>query len=173
MRIELSTNGRPLRSPMGVGLILAALVVASLFPTGRSFAQDQPAKTLYQRMGGYDVIAGIVDDFISQLGKDPAFDRFGGGRSQGSLVRTRQLIKDQICWLAGGPCAYIGRDMKMAHEGLKITDAEWESSVKKLKSSLEKYKVAAPEQQEFLAMIDKFRPDIVERPKEEKPKAQN
>lgn len=155
---------------MGVALILAALAVAFLVLTPHSFAQDQPAKTLYQRMGGYDVIAGIVDDFISQLGKDPAFDRFGGGRSQGSLVRTKQLIKDQICWLAGGPCAYIGRDMKTSHEGLKITDAEWESSVKKLKSSLEKFKLAAPEQQEFLSMIDKFRPDIVEKPKEEKPK---
>ena len=98
-------------------------------------------KTLYQRMGGYDVIAGIVDDFIAQLGKDKAFERFGGGRSHNSLVRTRQLVVDQICNLTGGPCVYIGRDMKTAHEGLAITDAEWDSSIKKFEISLDKFKV--------------------------------
>jgi len=149
-------------------MALGFLGVASLVPTGRSFAQDKPAKTLYQRMGGYDAIAGIVDDFIGQLRVDPAFKRFGGGRSMNSLVRTRQLVVDQICYLAGGPCVYIGRDTKTAHEGLAITDAEWDSSIKMFQVSLNKFKVAAPEQQEFIAMIQKLRPDVVEKPAEAK-----
>jgi hemoglobin len=168
VHIELNANGRRPVSPMRVWFVLAAMVVALLVPTGRSFAQDKPTKTLYQRLGGYDVVAGIVDDFIAQLRDDPAFARFGGGRSLSSLTRTRQLVVDQICFLSGGPCIYIGREMKAAHEGLKITDAEWESSIKKFKVSLDKFKIGAPEQQEFLAMIEKTRPDIVEKPKDEK-----
>ena len=173
MRLELSTDRRRVVSPMGVGFVSTALLLALLVPVGRSFAQDKPARTLYQRMGGYDVIAGIVDDFIAQLVKDPAFQRFGGGRSMDSLHRTRQLVVDQICNLAGGPCVYIGRDTKTAHAGLAITDAEWDASTKKFKVSLDKFNVAEPEQKEFLVMIEKLRPDVVEKPTEEKPKGQN
>lgn len=159
---------------MRIGFLLAALVVAFVSPSGRSFAQDKPAgKTLYQRMGGYDVIAGIVDDFISQLRDDPVFQRFGGGRSMDSLHRTRQLVVDQICFLAGGPCVYIGRDTKTAHEELKITDAEWDASIKKFKASSDKFKIAEPEKKDFLTMIEKLRSDVVEKPKEEYPKAKN
>lgn len=174
MHCELNTDGRRRVSPLRVVVFLAALVAASMIPTGRSFTQDKPAgKTLYQRMGGYDVVVGVVDAFLAQLRKDPAFERFGGGRSHDSLVRSRQLVIDQICFLAGGPCTYIGRDTKTAHAGLKITDKEWDASIQMFKVALIDQKVAAPEQQEFLAMIEKLRPDVVEKAPEEKPKAQN
>ena len=161
--MELSKSGRR-RSRM-VGCILAVLV-AAMFSTGSSFAgeKEKPAKTLYQRMGGYDAIAGIVDDFLVQLRGDPAFDRFGGGRSEGSLKRTRQIIVDQFCAMTGGPCVYIGRDMKSAHQGLKITRAEWDSAIKKLEVSLDKFKVSGKDKEEFVAMIQQVRDEIVEAP---------
>ncbi len=172
MRIKINTNGRRSASPMRIGLILTALVVALPALPSRTFAQDKPApaKTLYQRLGGFDTIAGIVDDFIGQLKDDPAFKRFGGGRSKDSLMRTRELVVEQICYLTGGPCVYIGRDAKTAHAGLAITQEEWDSNIKKFKVSLDKLKVAELEQKEFLAMIEKLRPDIVEKPTQEKPK---
>ncbi|HEV2350253.1 MAG TPA: group 1 truncated hemoglobin [Terriglobia bacterium] len=169
-------------SKLEFGMILAALLAVMLVPTGRTLAQILPAKesadSLYHRMGGYDVIAEIVGDFIQQLGTDKAFERFGGGRSQNSLVRTKQLVIDQICNLAGGPCAYIGRDTKTAHAGLAITNAEWDSSIQKFKNSLNKYKIKEREQKDFIAMIEKLKPDVVEKPKAYKatgatPKAKN
>ena len=176
MQIELNTNGRWRVSPMRVALFLAALVTALVVPAGSRFAQEKPekpaVKTLYQRLGGYDVIAGIVDDFLAQIRTAPDFARFAGGRSRDSATRARQLVIDQICSMSGGPCTYIGRDMKTAHAGLKITDAEWDSMMSKFKISLEKFNIAAPEQRDFLAMIDQLRPAIVENPAEEKPPAQ-
>ena len=142
----------------------AALVVPFLLGSSVAPAQEAGAKSLYQRVGGYDVIASVVDDFLNQLGADPAFKRFGQGRSMNSLGRARQLIVDQVCNLSGGPCLYIGRDMKPSHGGLAITDAEWESSGQKLLNSLKKFKVSEPDQKEFMAMIEKLRPDIVEPP---------
>ena len=180
--MDTSTKGRLRQVSAGAGMMLAAVLAVMLVPSGRVLAQekqDKPAeKTLYQRMGGYDVIAGIVDDFIGQLVKDKAFDRFGGGRSQNSLVRTRQLVVDQICNLSGGPCAYIGRDMKTAHEGLKITDAEWDSAIKKFDVSLDKFKIGEGEHKEFIAMLQKLKPDVAEKPNYDKtkdatPKTQN
>jgi hemoglobin len=149
---------------------ILALLAVVLVPGGRSFAgEKEKAKTLYQRIGGYDMVAQIVDDLLDQLKNDKAFDRFGGGRSESSLKRTRQLLVDQLCALAGGPCTYIGRDMKTAHQGLKITAAEWDSTIKKLELSLDKFKVSGKDKEEFVALIQDVRNDIVEAP-EEKPK---
>lgn len=168
--MESRKSGRRLRRMAGCVL---AVVVAAMFSTGISFAgeNEKPAKTLYQRMGGYDAMAGIVDDFLVQLRGDPAFNRFGGGRSEASLKRTRQIIVDQFCAMTGGPCSYIGRDMKSAHQGLKITRTEWDSSIKKLELSLDKFKVNGKDKEEFVAMIQKVRDEIVEAP-EASPKAE-
>jgi hemoglobin len=167
--IESETTRRRCIPSVGIGLVLAALAVALMVPAASAFGQGMPAhpkgKTLYQRLGGYDVIAGVVDNFIGQLKTDPAFMRFGGGRSLSSLVATRQLIVDQLCNLTGGPCIYIGRDMKTAHHGLEITQEEWDSSMKKWKVALDKFKVGDPEQKDFLAIISGLRKDIVEKPK--------
>ena len=86
----------------------------------------QPAMSLYQRMGGYDVIAAVIDDLFAILHDDPGFARFPGGRSADSAIRSRQLLVDQMCALSGGPCHYIGRDMKTSHRGLGISNAEWD-----------------------------------------------
>lgn len=165
-------------SPIRRFVLGAVLLVGGPSLSGVAFAQDLPAtqKSLYHRLGGYDVIAGVVDDFLKQLQADPAFKRFGQGRSQSSLVRGRQLIVDQICNLSGGPCAYIGREMKPAHQGLAITDAEWEAAGKKMATALQKFKVAEPEQKEFAAMIEKLKVDIVEppaKPAEAQPQAKD
>ena len=124
--------------PISRFVVGAALLVGVLPFFGVVRAQDQPAtqKNLYHRIGGYDAIAGVVDDFLKQLQADPAFQRFGQGRSQNSLVRGRQLIVEQICHLSGGPCVYIGREMKPAHQGLAITQAEWEAAGKKASDSI-------------------------------------
>jgi hemoglobin len=160
-------------------LVVAAAVLVGVLPTsGRVLAQEPAAtpKSLYERIGKYDAIAGVVDEFLKQLQADPAFARFGQGRGQNSLMRGRQLIVDQICALSGGPCVYIGREMKQAHQGLAITQVEWEAAGKKMAVALAKFNVSEPDQKEFAAMIEKLRPDIVEapaKPAESKPATKN
>jgi hypothetical protein len=39
-------------------------------------AQQPPAPTLYKRLGGYDAMAAVTDDFLRRLTSDPAFARF-------------------------------------------------------------------------------------------------
>jgi hemoglobin len=173
--MELKTN-RGWLAAERAGFALAALVALLLMFPGRSLAQEKTQgekpkamaeKTLYERLGGYDAISAVVDDFIDRLGKDPMFERFGHGRGTNSLQRTKQLVKDQICSLTGGPCVYIGREMAPAHQGLEITQKEWDASVVHLKASLDKFKVGAKEEKEFLAMIDKLKTDIIEKPKKD------
>jgi len=123
-----------------------------------------PEETLYRRLGGYDVIAAVIDEFLSRFGSDPKLARFGGGRSLDSRQRARQLLIDQMCSLAGGPCVYTGRDMKTAHAGLGITEAEWQATMQYASAALEKNRVAGKEKEGFLAIFQKYKDDIVEKP---------
>jgi len=122
----------------------------------------QPATSLYQRMGGYDVIAAVIDDLFAILHEDPGFARFFGGRSEDSVIRSRQLLVDQMSALSGGPCHYIGRDMTTSHRGLGITNAEWEANMKASDAALIKNSVGGAERAEFLALFERYRHDIVE-----------
>jgi hemoglobin len=122
----------------------------------------EPTTSLYRRLGGYDVIAAVIDDLFARLRTDAAFARFASGRSLDSHNRARQLLVDQMCELSGGPCVYIGRDMKTSHNGLGITAAEWDANMTYADAALVKNSVADAERAEFLGLFERYRDDIVE-----------
>jgi hemoglobin len=136
--------------------------VALFLSIGCAGAQSGPGKTLYERLGRYDAIAAIVDTYLKGVRADPQFARFTG-RGADSLKRARQLLQEQLCALTGGPCVYIGRDMKTAHGGLGITDADWAVSMKYMSAALDEAHVSGPEKVEFLSLVDSLRERIVER----------
>ncbi len=140
---------------------LAACVLIFAF-AGIAFAQ--PAPSLYKRLGGYDAIAAVTDDFIGRLVGDTQFKGFFAGHSTDSLKRIRQLVVDQLCAATGGPCVYIGRDMKTSHAGLNITEKDWDASVKHLVASLDKFSVPAKEKDDVLAAVSTLKKDIVDKP---------
>ena len=125
-------------------------------------AVAQQPDTLYKRLGGYDAIAAVVDNFVPRLVKDPMLGKYFV-HSQDTLTHIRQLAVDMICAATGGPCVYIGRDMKTAHKGLGITGAEWDASVKHLVATLDQFKVPAREKDELLKVVSTLRADIVEK----------
>ena len=126
-------------------------------------ASAQEKKTLYARLGGYDAIAAVVDDFIMRLATDKRFEKFFTGFSNDSKKKLRQHILDQFCVAAGGPCVYMGRDMKTTHGGLGITEADWDAAAKHLVAALDKYKVPEAEKNELLAFVVSQKKDIVEK----------
>ena len=126
-------------------------------------AGGQDKKSLYTRLGGYDAIALVVDDFITRLATDKRFERFFTGFSDDSKKRLRQHILDQFCAAAGGPCVYTGREMRTSHKGLGITEADWDAAAKHLVAALDKYKVPEAEKNELLTFVVSQKKDIVEK----------
>ena len=118
-------------------------------------------ESLYKRLGGYDAIAAVSDDFIGRLASDKQLSRFLVGLSADSQKRLRQNVVDLLCQATGGPCLYIGRPMKTAHTGLHITESDWDLTVKHLVASLDKFKVPEREKKEFLTLASSLKPDIV------------
>src|SRR5436190_20119315 len=131
--------------------------------TPNTLAMVQDKKSLYARLGGYDAIALVVDDFITQLATDKRFEKFFTGFSDDSKKRLRQHILDQFCAAAGGPCVYTGREMRTSHKGLGITEADWDAAAKHLVAALDKYKVPEAEKNDLLAFVVSQKKDIVEK----------
>ncbi|MDH3530771.1 MAG: group 1 truncated hemoglobin [Acidobacteriota bacterium] len=83
------------------------------------------AKSLYERLGGYDGITAFVDDLLPRLQRDSQLGRFWQNRGDDGIAREKQLLIDFLCSSAGGPMYYSGRDMKTSHKGMKITESDW------------------------------------------------
>src|SRR5438132_2270114 len=142
---------------------LAACVIAFAVAAPTA-AQQTTTPTLYKRLGGYDAIAAVTDDFVGRLASDPSLSRFFIGHSTDSLKRIRQLVVDQLCFSTGGPCVYIGRDTKTSHAGIGITEKDWEASVKHLITTIDKFNVQAKEKNKVLALAKTVKNHIVDKP---------
>ena len=143
---------------------IAVLVCAVLFSSSLLANQHmEKPKTLYQRLGGYDAIAAVTDDFIGRLATDKQLGKYFVGHSQDSVGKIRQLVVDQLCAATGGPCIYIGRDMKTAHKGMGISESDWSVAVGHLVATLDKFKVPDAEKNDVLAAVSSLKKDIVEK----------
>ena len=139
------------------------LVFSLLLTIGGSRPSRAQEKSLYERVGGYNALAAVVDEFIGRLVADKQFEKFFAGHSIDSKKRIRQHILDQFCAATGGPCVYTGREMKTTHAGLGITEADWDAAAKHLAASLDKFKVPEKEKGEILAFVTTLKKDIVEK----------
>lgn len=158
---------------------ITVLVVASSISTGcKSESHERKtgesklmdSKSLYERLGGEPAITAVVEDFVGRAAADPKgnFTRKGTSMewqaTPENVAHIKKLLVQFIAKTAGGPQKYEGRDMKSAHKGMKITNAEFNAIAADLKASLDKFKVPAKEQSELLAAVEGTRKDIVEIP---------
>ena len=121
-----------------------------------------PGETLYHRLGGYDAIAAAVDDLLPRLVGDPQIGVYWKGKCADSMMKDRQLIVDFLCSATGGPVNYVGRDMKTSHEGLGITESDWDVFWQHTVATLEDLGVTGAEKEEFLAATAALKEDVVE-----------
>lgn len=145
------------------GAVMAGVRTDRTHRTLNGTVAGQEKKSLYDRLGGYNAVAAVVDDFIGRLVTDKRFAKFFVGHSEDSLHKIRQHIVDQFCAAAGGPCLYTGRDMKTSHKGLGINEDDWNAAAAHLVESLDKFKVPKAEKDDLLAFVVSLKKDIVEK----------
>lgn len=119
-------------------------------------------KSLYERLGGYDAIAAVVDDLLQRLFSDPQVGVYWKGHSTDSKQRERQMLVNYMGQAAGGPVFYNGRDMKTSHAGLGISESDWQVTAGHLITTLQTFNVPEQEKQEVLAFVSSLKGDIVE-----------
>jgi len=146
-----------LKKQVGVGVLGLFLLAVGCSST---MQQSMADKSLYDRLGGKEAITAVVDDFVARVAADK---RINGFFAKANVPRLKMMLVDQICEATGGPCKYTGRDMKSAHKGMGISNADFDALVGDLIASLDKFNVGEREKQELLAALGPMRKDIVEK----------
>jgi hemoglobin len=136
--------------------VAAALIACTL---AGSSAVSQP-RSLYDRLGGYDAITAVVDDFVGNVARDKRINKFFANANIG---RLKARLVEQICQGTGGPCIYSGGDMRSVHAGMGIRSQDFNALVQDLGKTLNKFKVPKREQGELVAILAPMKKDIVTR----------
>jgi hemoglobin len=118
--------------------------------------------SLYPRLGGYDAIAAATDDLLARLQGDPRIKDFWKGASADNRRKARQLIVDYMVEAAGGPAFYVGRDMKKAHAGMRISDVDWTIFMEHSAATLAHFEVPPREREDVLGFFSSLKGDVVE-----------
>jgi hemoglobin len=117
-------------------------------------AQEQ---SLYQRLGGYDAICAATDDLLGRVLDDPRISGYWKGLNTDNKRKARQQLVDFMV-----AAFYVGADMKAAHAGMGISEADWTALVEHAAAMLNHLQVPSREQAEVLAFLDSLKSDIVE-----------
>lgn len=118
--------------------------------------------SLYERLGGYDGITGFVDDLLPRLRADEQLGRFWQNRGDDGIAREKQLLIDYLSANAGGALYYTGRDMKLSHKGMKISESDWSIFLDHAAATITALRVPKPESDEVVAFVLSLKDDIVE-----------
>jgi len=145
-------------------------------PDGKE--EGEKKRTLFERLGGEQGVAAIVDDFTARALEDPRVNWDRTGVKRGGFLRRDEstvlwkatpenvatLKKHLVQFIAlatGGPPKYEGKDMTAAHAGMRISNPEFDAAIGDIKASLDKLQIPTKEQKELLAIIESTRPQIV------------
>ena len=150
-----------MRRTLGCALLVVFVAMGLGACAGRDSAPASSMPSLYKRLGGREGIAIVVGDFTANMAADPRVNERFKDKKPADLEAFKSKVADQICEATGGPCSYYGKDMKAAHEGMRVTEAEWNATVEDLVKALDKNNVDARSKQELLGALAPLKKDIV------------
>ena len=118
--------------------------------------------SLYERLGGYDGITGFVNNLLPRLKLDSQLGRFWANRGDDGIEREKQLLIDYICSNAGGPVYYTGRDMKLTHVGMNITESDWLVFFEHAGATMQALEIPETECNDVVAFVSSLKGDILD-----------
>ena len=149
-----------MRTTTGWGGLVGSMAMVAVM-IGCATAPTTPAPSLYKQLGGREGIALVVDDFAANVVADDRINARFKALKPEQVFKFKSNLADQICDATGGPCAYVGRDMKTTHKGMNVTEAEWNATVEALVKALDKNNVPAGAKTALLGALAPMKPDIV------------
>ncbi len=123
-------------------------------------------ESLYERLGGVYGIAGAVDILVDRLFANVAVNANQAVHvhhgNPANAAGYKFLVTAWSIEAAGGPTCYPGRDMVKTHTTLDITGPEFDAVAMEIAATLNFLGVPTAEHQEFMAIIESYRPQVIE-----------
>jgi hemoglobin len=113
--------------------------------------------TIYERIGGYEALEVVVEDFYCRVLDDDHLSGFFAGANM-SRLKGKQV--EFFAAALGGPKPYIGAPMRQVHQGRGITMDHFNLVAGHLQDSLCAAGVPEPTITEILGAIAALAPDI-------------
>lgn len=120
--------------------------------------------SLYERLGGLQAISLVVHEFMEEFSVDPlvlANPAVRERKSPENVPYITYQVTTLVCEAAGGPCTYTGLELGPAHDGLNVSEAEWNRMVEIFSATLERHGVPEREQEELFAILGPAHDEIV------------
>ena len=121
-------------------------------------------ESLYERIGGVNAIAMVVDRFSDEVVKNPKLNvnpALKEWNESGQLPGLKFMRTLWLCEQAGGPFQYTGKDMREAHKDLRLTSEEFDEVGAEIASALDHFGVPEREKGEVLAAIVARKEEVV------------
>ncbi|SFR65779.1 hemoglobin [Marinobacter daqiaonensis] len=137
-----------------------ALAATLALATACATSNRSGDSTLYQGLGERSGIAKIVEDLLYRIVED---DRIAPQFKGIDVVQFHTNLTDQICEISGGPCTYTGRAMTEVHEGMNVTETQFNALAEQLILAMEENQVSTSAQNRLLGRLVELHPDITHR----------
>jgi hemoglobin len=129
--------------------LIGAVLVAGLCSCGGFFGSSSPPATtsddtiskdatLYERLGGVDVLRVLVDEWLVVASSDERIRDFFAGAD---ISRLKLRLVERICVQVEGPCLYRGREMYAAHADLGLEDSHLRAFLQALEPAMQRAKI--------------------------------
>ena len=116
--------------------------------------------SLYVALGEKAGITDLMNDFVDRLFADPAIGKFFKDSKPANL---KEQLRDQVCYLSGGPCKYEGDTMKAVHADLGIRKSDFHVMVEVLQLAMDARGIPFRAQNRLLALLAPMHRDIITR----------
>ncbi|MDB5936566.1 MAG: group 1 hemoglobin [Massilia sp.] len=136
-------------------MTLKSLAFVALLAIAPVHAADDAT---YRGLGGQPGIKKIVATLIPLVLADP---RIKESFSDSNMTNVAMRLEEQFCALSGGPCVYQGEPMAETHQGLKVTNAQFNALAENLQIAMERSGVPSHVQNKLVAKLAPMQKTIV------------
>lgn len=113
---------------------------------------------MFERLGGRDKIVAAAAEIVDAVSHDPRTSR---GFEGVKLAPLKVAVAEHLCAITGGPCAYRGDTMPVAHRGLAISDEQFDVMGGHVELALVHQGVAVADRRELEAILEGMRSEVV------------
>ncbi len=114
--------------------------------------------TLFDKLGGADAVASLVDRFYERVLKDPELEPYFRNVSTEKL---RTMQREFFSAALGGPVEYAGRPILHAHHDLRITLALFQRFVRHMFDTLAEFNLSEPDVYDIISRLNMYTNDVV------------
>ncbi|MAF03699.1 MULTISPECIES: group 1 truncated hemoglobin [unclassified Herbaspirillum] len=136
------------------------LTLACALGLAQAQAPATPDDSLFRALGGLPVIERVVQDFMDNMLADA---RIRHTFDNSNVKRVREKLVEQFCQLSGGGCIYTGDPMREVHQGLKLSNADFNALVEDLQLAMDKNGIPSRTQNRLLALLAPMQRETVSR----------